>query len=175
MALLQTSSFKEEIERSRQALKSFRARSDAERTTLEKMADLMTRTFGSMTFLIVNASFFLVWILINLDVIPGIGPFDPFPFGLLTMIVSLEAIFLSVFVLISQNRNSRIDELREEVDLQMDIITERELTKLLELVKKLLEKNNINVSKDNILNEMLHTISTEKIEKALEKKMDQQP
>jgi len=89
----------------------------------------------------------------------------------LTTIVSLEAIILSIFVLISQNRGSKIDDLREEIDLQVDIITESEVTKLLLLVVRLLQKNGVDISSDKELEEMLKPINEAKIEKSLEKQV----
>lgn len=89
----------------------------------------------------------------------------------MTTIVSLEAIILSIFVLISQNRGSKIDDLREEIDLQVDIITESEVTKLLLLVVRLLQKNGVDISSDKELEEMLKPINEAKIEKSLEKQV----
>jgi uncharacterized membrane protein len=111
------------------------------------------------------------WLIINIGWIPGIVPFDPFPFGLLTTIVSLEAIFLAIIVLISQNRGSNISEIREEVDLQMDVITEHELTKSIEMLALLLEKNGIDFSQDKELHRMLKPTNLQKIEQALEKEI----
>lgn len=159
---------------SRRALlvRSMKAKANRDRSFTEKLADFMTATFGSITFLIINVIWFFVWIAINVGFILGIEPFDPFPFGLLTMIVSLQAIFLAIFVLISQNREAKINDLREEVDLQMDVMTEKELTKVLELVVKLLEKNKIDISGDTELKEMLEKTNIEKLEKSIERQMD---
>ncbi len=147
---------------------SVKAKHDAERSWAERIADTVTEAFGSIMFLEINLLWFVIWMMINLGLIPWIQPFDPFPFGLLTMIVSLEAIFLSIFVLLSQNRSARIDALREEVDLQVDIITEQELTKILHLMVMLLKKQGINVEHDKELQEMLKKLNTTKIEKILE-------
>ncbi|OGK09439.1 hypothetical protein A2767_05330 [Candidatus Roizmanbacteria bacterium RIFCSPHIGHO2_01_FULL_35_10] len=157
---------------SRHALKSLKARYQAKRSSWEKIADWMTANFGNAKFLFVNLLFFLVWLIINVGVIEFIEPFDPYPFGLLTTIVSLEAIILSIFILISQNRGSKIDDLREEIDLQIDIITESETTKLMKLVVLLLHKNGIDVSDDKELEQMLKPINEEKIERSLEKQME---
>lgn len=156
----------------RQIIKSFKAKADKNRTFFERLADTFTGIFGSVPFLTLNAVWFFVWIAINLGFVPGIEPFDPFPFGLLTMIVSLEAIMLATFVLISQNRTEKIDDLRQETDLQIDITTEREVTKVLELLIKLLEKNGVDLSGDQHLKKMLQNISEEKIEKVLQKQMN---
>src|SRR5258706_16450649 len=99
----------------KQIFQSFEVKANAKRTFAEKLADTMTARFGSMTFLAINAIWFGSWIVINTGLIPFVTLFDPFPFGLLTMVVSLEAIFLAIIVLISQNRAAKIDDLREEV------------------------------------------------------------
>src|SRR3989344_6485652 len=99
---------------------SIKAKADAKRTIMEKMADSMTSNFGSNAFLIFNVFLFTAWILINTNQISSISSFDPFPFNLLTNIVSLEAIILAIFVLISQNRTSKVDDLREETHLQLN-------------------------------------------------------
>jgi uncharacterized membrane protein len=155
---------------SRQLIHSLKAKADAKRSWSEKVADWMTAHFGSMGFLALNVIWFLTWLVVNAELFPGIAAFDPFPFSLLTMIVSLEAIILSVFVMISQNRAAKVAELREEVDLQVDIITEAELTKLLIMMKKLLEKNGIDIS-DLDLTDMLKPTDMDKLEEALEEEV----
>src|SRR5687768_109734 len=127
-------SHQDNVESRRRVIKSFKAKADAKRTPAEKFADWLTTKFGSVTFLAVNALWFVTWILINTGKVPVIAPFDPYPFGFLTMVVSLEAIFLAIIVLISQNREARIGELREEIELQISTISESELTKLIGLM-----------------------------------------
>lgn len=166
-----TISHSELVQRSRYVIRSIKSKYHNKRTTTEKIADLMTSVVGSMTFLIINILLFVGWIIINLGFIPFLQPFDNFPFGLLTMIVSLEAIVLSIFVLISQNRASKIDDLREEIDLQVDLITEAEITKLLQLNILLLKKTGINIEQDQELQEMLKDLDEEKIEKTLERQI----
>jgi uncharacterized membrane protein len=101
--------------------KSGRARSGQER-----MADRITKYSGSMRFVYLHIIWFSAWIILNIGIINfrPLTEFDPFPFGLLTMIVSLEAIFLSTFVLITQNRQAKISERRSELDLQVDLLAE---------------------------------------------------
>jgi uncharacterized membrane protein len=161
----------EEVEKRRKVIKSFKAKADAKRSLAEKFADLMTVKFGSVLFLSLNALWFLSWILINTGMIPGIEPFDPFPFGLLTMVVSLEAIFLAIIVLISQNREARIADLREEIELRISSISEGELTKLINLMVLLLEKNGIKVDEDPELKKMLQPTDNAEIERQLEKEL----
>lgn len=156
---------------SRRIIKSLKAAADAKRSLSERFADWMTRTFGSVTFLLINAAVFLLWLAVNTNQIPALPSFDPYPFGLLTTIVSLEAIILSVFVLISQKRASKVDDLRQEVDLQVDIITEEEITKLMRMIAMLMEKNGIDMSKDEELSGMLMPTNIEKIKRNLEKQV----
>lgn len=135
---------------------------------MERVADWVSALFGSNAFLLVNVVWFIVWCVWNSGVVPGLHVFDPYPFGLLTMIVSLEAILLSIFVLIAQNRGERVNELRAEVDLRVDLIAEEELTKVLELVAKIAAKQGIDVSNDARLSEMLAPTNVEKIEHVLD-------
>ncbi len=148
--------------------RSLKGRADAKRTFSEVVADKLTLAFGSMIFLVLNVIWFIVWIVINVGLIPGVEPFDPFPFGFLTMVVSLEAIALAIIVLISQNRAAKIADLREEVDLHIDMLAEAELTKLLQLVTRLAEQQGISLSGDSELQEMLEPSDTEELQQTLE-------
>jgi uncharacterized membrane protein len=154
------------------AIKSFKAKANARRSASEKFADMLTAKFGSVVFLSLNALWFAIWITINTGLIPGVEPFDPFPFGLLTMVVSLEAIFLAIIVLISQNREARIGELREEIDLQINTITESEITKLIHCLTLLLKKQGISLEDDPELQQMLKPINNEALQRQLEKELD---
>lgn len=171
-SLKKFSGFQRRLKNRSEIIRAFKAKLDKKRSPTERLADFMTTKFGSMVFLGANAVWFVIWISINLGLVPSVRPFDPFPFGLLTMIVSLEAIILAVFVLISQNRASKIDDLREEIDLHINVITEEEITKMMELQVMLLKKNGIDLSKDEELAEMLEPTDTEKIEKELERQLD---
>jgi uncharacterized membrane protein len=155
----------------RHRITALKARADQSRTRAEKLADQMTDAFGSTAFLVFNTIWFVVWIVWNTRIIPGLAPFDAFPFGMLTMVVSLEAIFLSVFVLIAQNRSAKVDQLRAEVDLQVDLIAEQELTKLLQLVSMLAEKQGIDLSQDEELRSMIAPTNFEGIESELKDEM----
>lgn len=152
-------------------LTTLKAKANAERTLTERVADVITALCGSFTFLSLNALWFAAWILINTGILPIVQPFDPFPFSLLTTIVSLEAIILAIIVLVSQNRAGKIDDLREEVHLQINLIAEKEITKLIQLQVKLLEKNGIDIAQDTELQEMLKPIMAEKLETELRKEI----
>lgn len=155
----------------RKIFRTIKAKADAKRTWNERVADYMTSNFGSSTFLILNILLFVVWILVNTNQIKGIPAFDPFPFSLLTTFVSLEAIILAIFVLIAQNRTTKVDDLREEIHLQLNIISEREITKLIKMMAILLEKQGIDLSGDPELKKMLKPVNEEEIEKRLEKEI----
>lgn len=163
--------FGENEESQRKILKSIKAKADAKRTIMEKIADSMTSSFGSNTFLLLNVFLFISWVLINTNKIDGIPVFDPFPFSLLTTIVSLEAIILAIFVLISQNRTAKVDDLREEIHLQLNLISEREITKLIKMMALFLEKEGIDLSQDPELKKMIRPVSEEEIQKKLEKEI----
>jgi uncharacterized membrane protein len=106
-------------------------------TPLLRIADWIAWFSGSMQFLILNGAWFVIWILIN--TVPGLPAFDPFPFGLLTMIVSLEAIFLSCFVLISQNRQAQKDKVRADIEYEVNIKAELEIAHLHEKTDRIYE------------------------------------
>jgi CRP/FNR family cyclic AMP-dependent transcriptional regulator len=106
-------------------------------TPLLRIADWIAWFSGSMQFLLLNGAWFVIWI--SLNTIPGLLQFDPFPFGLLTMIVSLEAIFLSCFVLISQNRQAQKDKVRADIEYDVNIKAELEIAHLHEKTDRLYE------------------------------------
>ena len=96
----------------------------------ERLSDFLTRLAGDIRFVYFNFAWFAIWITLNTNIIPGLTPFDPFPFGLLTMIVSLEAIFLSLFVLISQNRGAAREKVRNDIEYDVNIKAELEIRDL---------------------------------------------
>ena len=106
-------------------------------TPLQKVADWIAWFSGSMSFLMLNGAWFIIWI--SLNTVFGVR-FDPFPFGLLTMIVSLEAIFLSCFVLVSQNRQAEKDRVRADIEYEVNIKAELEIAHLHEKTDRIYEK-----------------------------------
>lgn len=153
-------------ERRRQFFKSFEAKSLRSRSLLTQLSDDLTEICGSTPFLIFHIIFFTAWIVLNIEIIPGTIPFDPFPFGLLTMVVSLEAIFLAIFILVSQNRSSYVNTLREEVHLRVNLIAEEEITKILEVLADV--RTHIGMKKlDPELEEMLRRTDTGYIERSI--------
>jgi len=107
-------------------------------TALLRIADWIAWFSGSMQFLLINGAWFIIWI--SLNTLPlGVTAFDPYPFGLLTMIVSLEAIFLSCFVLISQNRQAQKDKVRADIEYEVNIKAELEIAHLHEKADRIYE------------------------------------
>lgn len=154
------------FERRRQFFRSFEAKSLRSRSPFMRIADDLVNYCGTVQFLVLNALLFYVWIVINLDLIPGIPAFDPYPFGFLTMFVSLEAIFLSIFVLISQNRSAYISTIRDEVHMQINLRAEEEVTKILEVLADVRKKVGI-TKHDEELEKMLEKTDSSYIERMI--------
>lgn len=105
------------------------------RSRAEQLSDWITATAASGPVLLAHVAWFALWAVANVGLIPGFKPFDPFPFPFLTMTVSLEAIFLALFVLASQNRLAQQADKRAHLDLQIDLLAEREMTAVLQLLQ----------------------------------------
>ncbi|MBA3645946.1 MAG: DUF1003 domain-containing protein [Gemmatimonadaceae bacterium] len=148
------------------AFRAIKAQHSSNRTTMEILADRMIGFASSTPFLTVHAVVFIVWIFWNIPM-SGLRRFDPYPFGMLTTIVSLEAIFLSIFVLMTQSRESHIGELREELTLQVNLKIEEEMTKTLHLVAGLYSRLGLVLADDPELKEMLEPLNPAEIEEEL--------
>lgn len=156
--------------RHKRLIKNFEAAAAKRRTILDKFADYLTSVFGSFNFLIFNCVFFIIWIVLNSGAISGFTPFDPFPFILLTMSVSLEAIMLSIIVLMSQNRQSLTTSLREEFHMNVNLIAEREITMVLKLVHEIAKKHGVKMENDE-LKKMLKELDQSYIEHKLQEEL----
>ena len=152
--------------------RSIKGKAAKKRSLPDILVDRTTALLGSNLFLFVNLLIFIIWIVINTGQIPGIKPFDPFPFSLLTTSVSLEAIILAILVLTSQNRASKVADLREEVQLQVNVITEEEITRMMSMLVLLLQKNGIPIPEDTRLQELLQDTDVSQIEKSVEREID---
>jgi uncharacterized membrane protein len=139
-----------------------------QRTTEERLADAITDFSGRMYFVYFHIVWFAVWIFINLGYL-GIQPFDPYPFGLLTMVVSLEAIFLATFVLISQNRLSAEADRRADLDLQIGLLTEYELTRVLVMLDQIQDKMGIDNDADEELLDLEKNVHPEDVLKEMDR------
>jgi uncharacterized membrane protein len=138
------------IERNIRTIIQLRLKADRERSLQHRIADAITSFSGRMIFVYLHLVWFGAWILLN-DGRIGLPSFDPFPYGLLTMVVSLEAIFLSTFVLISQNRLSEEAERRADLDLHIGLLTEHELTRVLQMLDAIQSKLGIEDHKESEL------------------------
>jgi uncharacterized membrane protein len=117
-----------------QAMRQLEEAAMAKRTRADRVASAIARLCGRMTFVWIHVVLFSVWIVYNAA--PWFKPFDPYPFTFLTLVVSLEAIFLSTFILISQNYDMRISERRNQLDLQINLLAEQENTKALQILER---------------------------------------
>ena len=109
-------------------------------TFQERVSAGISRIVGSLGFVVLHIVWFGGWAVWNLGFVPGLKPFDPFPFGLLTMIVSLEGVLVATFVLITQNWANRLAERRAHLDLQVNILAEQEMSMVLSMLREIAEK-----------------------------------
>jgi uncharacterized membrane protein len=154
------------------AFQAVKAQHAGEQTPMQAFADWLTRVASGTGFFVCHVIGFAVWLFWNSTFSP-FPKFDPFPYGFLTMIVSLEAIFLSIFVLMSQGRESTIGELREELTLQVNLRIEEEVTKTLHLVAGLYTRMGHTISHDPELKEMLQPLDPTKMEKEVTEQIHQ--
>ena len=122
--------------RQKKIREEIKSRLEMKRSWTDAWAEFFTLKFGTVPFLLLNGGVFVLWVLINLGYVPGTSIFDPYPFNLLTMVVSLEAIVLSIIVLITQNRQSKMEDIREQIDTEIDVRAEEEITMLLVMLEK---------------------------------------
>ena len=141
------------------------------RTRAQVVADALTRMASSTTFLAVHLVGLATWLVVNSGR-AGVRAFDPYPFGLLTLILSVEAIVLTIFVLMSQGRESAVAELREEITLQVNLRMEEEVTKTLQLVTGLYARLGFSVGEDAELRGMLQPLDAHEIEQELVQQME---
>src|SRR6478672_1329037 len=126
------------IRRNVERIRSLERWSKRNRTFADRVAETVARFCGHMGFVWVHAALFAAWI--GWNAMPSLPRFDPYPFTFLTLCVSLEAIFLSSFILISQNYEMRISERRNHLDLQINLLAEQENTKMLQLLDRMAKK-----------------------------------
>jgi uncharacterized membrane protein len=149
------------VERNMRSLVARRQLSDRRKSLDQRFADAITRFTGSMRFVYIHALIYGTWIVINVPGVPT-PKFDP-SFVILAMVASVEAIFLTTFVLMTQNRMSREAESRAELDLQISLLAEHEVTRLITLVKGIAEKLDIEASQDPELPELQKDVAPEKV------------
>jgi uncharacterized membrane protein len=150
------------VERNVRALLARREEEDQTKTRSERIADGVTRFAGSMTFVYIHLVMYGAWILVNSGVIPGVPRFDP-TFVILAMEASVEAIFLSTFVLISQNRMAALADKRADLDLHTSLLSEHEITRMLSLVQQMAAGMGIQEAEDPELDELARDVHPEKV------------
>jgi uncharacterized membrane protein len=159
-------------EQSRQSIKAIsdlEHQALARRTAAETFSDFVVFQGGRPTVIVLHAVWFAFWMSWNSGRIPGLRPFDPYPFMGLSTIVSLEAIFLSLFILVSQNRANRRADERAHLDLQINLMAERESTKMLGLLQALCAYHGLAEAADAEVDEMLRETEPASIARELEK------
>ena len=156
------------VERNIHSILRLRAQSARARTLQDRIADAITDFSGRLAFVYFHVVWFGVWLLLNTGQL-GLRAFDPYPYGLLTMVVSLEAIFLSTFVLISQNRMGQEADRRAELDLHVDLLTEAELTRVLKMLHAIHDKLGIESGDAEELADLEMTVRPEDVLAELER------
>jgi uncharacterized membrane protein len=155
------------LRRNIDALRRRRAEEEAHAGFEERLASAITRFSGSMYFVYVHAAVYGFWIVANLGWIPSIQPWDR-TFVILAMVASVEAIFLSTFILITQNRMAATADRRAELDLQVSLLAEAEITKLVELVSMIAEKMDLPATEQHEIEEMKQRVAPEAVLDAIE-------
>lgn len=113
------------------------------RTLGERVSDGLVRVMGSIAFVLLHILGLAAWFAINLRLVPGVRPFDRFPFGILSLIVSTEGVLLALFILVSQNTMTRQADQRAHLDLQVSLLAEQETTKILQILQRLAERTGV--------------------------------
>ena len=150
------------LKRNIEALERRRRQESASATRQERLAEAITSFTGSMRFVYLHLALYTVWILVNLGAVPGIPKFDP-SFVILAMEASVEAIFLSTFVLISQNRTAAAADRRADLDLHISLLTEHELTKLTEVVTAIAARLDVRLGADAEIEEVKKDVAPEAV------------
>jgi uncharacterized membrane protein len=160
------------LERNVRAIAQLERNAMEDRSPADRLSDAITRFAGSSSFVAAHVVFFTVWIVLNLGLASGLRIFDPFPFSFLTLVVSLEAIFLAIFVLMSQNRAARLADRRAHLDLQVDLLAERELTVMLHMLRALCAKQKVKL--DDVgtdVNDLLEETDVQELASSLAEKV----
>jgi uncharacterized membrane protein len=155
------------LERNIRALQLRRQRDEKEATVEERIADSITRFTGSMRFVYLHLAFFGFWIAANLGWVPGVPAWDS-SFVVLAMVASVEAIFLSTFVLISQNRMAAAADKRADLDLQISLLAEHEVTRLVTLVSAIADQMDVKTQADPELEEISRDVAPDAVLDELE-------
>ena len=161
-----TNSVDQLTERNVEVIRELEEAAKEERTRIDRFAETIAKFCGSMTFVWVHVVWFGIWILIN--VMPRLPHIDPFPFTFLTLVVSLEAIFLSTFILITQNRDTAIADRRAHLDLQINLLAEQENTKMLHFLERIADKVGVDITEDPLRQDLAQETDPKKIMQQIE-------
>lgn len=142
-----------------------------QRSLKDRIGDAIAGFAGTMTFVIAHVAGLVLWFLINLGKLPVIKPFDPYPFILLALIVSVEGVLLSTFILMKQNRMSRHADHRDHLNLQIDLLAEKEITKILQMQRRLCEHLGVPAGDDPEAVELSQHTAVEDLAHELEQKL----
>jgi uncharacterized membrane protein len=146
-----------------------------ERKWSDASTRFLTKSFGSIWFLNTNVIFVLLWIVVNLGWIHGVHPFDPYPFYLLLMIVAFFATMLAIVVLINQNQQGRMADVRQRIDFEVNVRAENEITKILIMLDELHVKLGISkVKTDKELEKMKEKTDITKIKEDIEQGIEKE-
>jgi uncharacterized membrane protein len=141
------------------------------RTATDRVGDAITGFAGTMKFVILHLVVLTGWFVVNSGAVPFIRPFDPYPYILMTMMVSLEGVLLATFILIKQNRMSRRADQRDHLNLQIDLLAEKEITKILQLQRQLCQHFGLPDANDPESAAMSQHTVVEDLARELEKKL----
>jgi uncharacterized membrane protein len=150
------------LERNIESLQQRRRQQERDASLQERIADAITRFTGSLPFVYLHLAAFGFWIVANLELIPGVPAWDE-SFVVLAMIASVEAIFLSTFVLISQNRMAELADKRADLDLQISLLAEHEVTKIVTLVSAIAKKLEVETEVDREVSELKKDVAPEAV------------
>lgn len=150
------------LQRNIESLQERRRHEAAHATRQERLAEAITSFAGSMSFVYLHLAIYAAWIALNLGFIPGVPKFDP-SFVILATEASVEAIFLSTFVLISQNRTAAAADKRADLDLHINLLTEHELTKLSEVVLAIASRLDVRVGDTAVIQEIQKDVAPEAV------------
>jgi uncharacterized membrane protein len=143
-----------------------------QRSSSERLADSVGIFAGSLSFVVLHLVFVTAWLLVNSGQIPRVRSFDPWPFSLLGVIVAVEAVILSSFILMRQNRMMRRGERRDHLNLQVDLLAEKEITKLLQMVRAICGHMGLqNIMADTEIRDLSQNTSIESLSQTLEDRL----
>jgi uncharacterized membrane protein len=158
------------IQKNIETILALEKQSFQERSGIERIASKVISVAGSPPFIILHVLWFGIWITVNTGVIPAVIPFDPFPFSFLTLVVSLEAIFLTLLVLMTQNRMTKTADRRAHLDLQINMLDEQETTMILRIVQRMADHKGLDAEVNETIKELSEETDVNRVAKTLDEK-----